>query len=583
MSRSINRFVSSFAALNTTQFFSALNDNVYKLLLIFFLIGLKGPEHSNTILALAGAIFVIPFLLFASTSGSIADRFSKRSVIFVTRGLEILIMSLGVLAFYFSTAVGGYAVLFLLATQSALFSPCKYGIIPEIVEQEQISRCNGILTATTYMAIIVGTFLASFLTTITHRNFVLSGLICVVFALLGGVVSLAIQPTLAQAKGKRVSARFLSDIYRTLRRARKQRYLLTTIIFGAYFLFMGAYTQLNIIPFTLQSLGMTEVEGGYLFLMTAIGIGLGSFLAGRLADKEIELGFVPLSCLAAGITFLLLFAAEGHLALVVPLLIFLGFFGGFFVVPIDAYIQVASLNEDRGQNVAAGNFLSFLGVVVASFLIAFLGNFLNLSAAIGFMVIGWITLVVALSLGFLMADQILRLLVAFAGKLVWRLTVVGREQVRLSPPVLLVGERSSWLDTIVVMATLPRMIRYVVPISGKHHRSRSLFYRLLRLIPIAREELTPTGREALRQIRRELLLGHSVCLMHPVEESTKNLPEWEEKLKELLDHVKIPIVPIHIRRKSQKSNRSYLKQLRSLFAYPIRVSYGQKIAKRRAK
>jgi len=55
-------FISSFFALNLTQFFSALNDNIYKLLLVFLLIHIKGPEHSNTILSLAGFIFVIPLL-----------------------------------------------------------------------------------------------------------------------------------------------------------------------------------------------------------------------------------------------------------------------------------------------------------------------------------------------------------------------------------------------------------------------------------------------------------------------------------------------------------------------------------------
>lgn len=101
------KLFSSFTALNLTQFLTALNDNLYKLLLIFFLISLKGEEHSNTILSIAGAVFVIPFILFASLSGSLADRFSKRSIIYFTRLVEILSTSLAVFAFIFKSVMGG--------------------------------------------------------------------------------------------------------------------------------------------------------------------------------------------------------------------------------------------------------------------------------------------------------------------------------------------------------------------------------------------------------------------------------------------------------------------------------------------
>ena len=212
-----------------------------------------------------------------------------------------------------------------MAVQSALFSPCKYGIIPEIVPKSKISHCNGIITATTYLAIILGTFLASFLTEITYKNFVLAGSICVGVAFLGLFACLGIEKTKPQAEKKKVSTRFISDIIQTLKRARKRRYLLTTLIFGAYFLFMGSYTQLNIIPFTLQSLHLSEVQGGYLFLMTAIGIGIGSYLAGRLSRNEVELGFVPLAALGMMIAFFGLHLFAAHFFVVVLLLVLLGY------------------------------------------------------------------------------------------------------------------------------------------------------------------------------------------------------------------------------------------------------------------
>jgi len=542
-------------------------------MLIFSLINLRGKEHSNEILSLAGAIFVIPFLLFASTAGTLADRYSKRSIIYFTRFMEIFSMSLGVVAFAFHSVIGGYAVLFLMATQSALFSPCKYGIIPEIVKKQQISHYNGVITATTYIAIITGTFLASFFTDITHKNFILGGFVCVLVAVTGMFASLGIEKTAPQAKKKKISPRFIVEIYRILKRTRARRYLLTTVIFGSYFLFVGAYTQLNIIPFALQSLNLTDVDGGYLFLMCAIGIGLGSFLAGRLSSKDIELGFVPLSTLGIAFCFLGLYFFESHLVAVIIFLVMLGLFGGFFIVPIDAFIQVASPDADRGQNVAASNFLSFLGVVFASLLLALLGIVFKLKAYEGFLVIGLLSFVVSFLLMLMYADQALRLFVATLGKLFCRIRVIGRQRIYSTTPTLLVAPRTSWLDTVIVMATLPRLIRYIVPIiDGK--RKHSFLYRLVCLIAIDAEHFSPIGPLTLEAIRDELKRGHSVCLMHPVDFPSKTLKAWEAKLDRLLIDIKVPIMPIHISRPIPPKGATRLVQLRTLTKRIIRVSYG---------
>ena len=153
----------SFYFLNATQFLGALNDNVFKLLVIYLLIHVKGPAYANSILSIAGAVFVIPFLLFSSGAGVLADRISKRTIIVYTKVLELVIMLFGLVAVIFESELGAYTALFFMASQSALFGPSKYGIIPELVEPKMVSKANGTLTSLTYLAIILGTFAASFI------------------------------------------------------------------------------------------------------------------------------------------------------------------------------------------------------------------------------------------------------------------------------------------------------------------------------------------------------------------------------------------------------------------------------------
>ena len=188
----------SFYFLNATQFLGALNDNIFKLLVIYFLINLEGPAAANSILSLAGAIFVIPFLLFSSGAGVLADKSSKRSIIVFTKILELAIMIFGLITVSVGWAFGTYAALFLMATQSAIFGPSKYGIIPELVEPKKVSKANGSLTSMTYLAIILGTFLASFITHVTNKNFVFEAGFCVFIAVIGILTSLGINRTQPQ-------------------------------------------------------------------------------------------------------------------------------------------------------------------------------------------------------------------------------------------------------------------------------------------------------------------------------------------------------------------------------------------------
>lgn len=203
-------------------------------------------------------------------------------------------MLFGLLSVYLESAFGSYTALFFMATQSAIFGPSKYGVIPELVEGKMVSKANGSMTSFTYLAIILGTFLASFITDITNKNFVFEATFCVLIAVIGFLTSLGIRRTAPQNSTKKINPFFLYEIYQTLKQSWNIPHLIPAIFGSSFFLFIGAFTQLNIIPFAMQSLHLSEVGGGYLFLATAVGIAIGAVLAGQLSKDRVELG---LSCI----------------------------------------------------------------------------------------------------------------------------------------------------------------------------------------------------------------------------------------------------------------------------------------------
>lgn len=409
--------LSSFTYLNATQFLGALNDNIYKLLVVYFLIQLQGVEYSHQILAITGAIFVIPFLLFSAVSGVMADRFSKRTIIVLTKGIEIFVMLLGLGAFLIKSAWGAYTVLFLMAFQSALFGPSKYGIVPELVPFDRISKANGVMTSFTYLAIIIGACLASFITEVTGKNFVLASSFCVIVATIGLMTSLGVERTLPSGSEQAFQAFFLKEIYQSIQLARQYPSLLPSMLGAAYFLFIATFTQLNTIPFAVETLHLEDTQGGYLFFFPAVGIGIGALIAGRLSGRTIELGLVPIGALG-GACFIALLGLYPHSLLSVLLFLCLyGISGGIYEVPLDAYMQMTAPKQMRGQIIATTNFLSFVASLSASGVLYISSEVWGLRSDQSFMLLGCITLIVTIAFIIQFFEQVLHFLASVVSRL----------------------------------------------------------------------------------------------------------------------------------------------------------------------
>ena len=458
----MKRSLSAFAALNCTQFLGAMNDNIFKLLTVFCFIAVEGSQASSKILSTVGALYVIPFLLFSTTAGMLADKFSKRTIIVFTKMAECLVMLLGIIAFTHKDKTLAYFALFLLACHSAIFAPCKYGIVPEIVPKEGISRANGFLTSSTYCAIIIGTFLASFLVDSTSHNFALSSSIAFVFALIGMAFSLKIPKTEAAGSQRPISFLFIRELARNIPIIYKQPTLLTAVGGSAFFLFVGSYAQLNMIPFAIDSLGLSDVQGGYLFLITALGIGTGSLIAGKLSGKHVELGLVPFGGIGISCCLFLLGNFSHLLPAVIALAFSIGVFGGIYLVPLDSYIQFTSPNNFRGQVIATGNFFGFFGVLLSALILYLLSEYIGLSPAKGFFIMGFITIIVVLAITYAISGYVCRFFAESLMKISKTEKLYGSQEVPMTTPSVFYSERSSLALGFLLLGSQYRRMRFFI-------------------------------------------------------------------------------------------------------------------------
>lgn len=560
----------SFTYLNITQFLGTLNDNVFKLLIVFFLIDLHGIEKSPTILSSAGAIFVCPFLLFSATAGKLADRFSKRNIIVASKIMEVAIMCLGTLFFILKSPAGSYTTLFLMALQSSIFSPSKYGIVPELVDSDRITKANGLLTSFTILAIISGTFLASFITEISGRRFVMASVICVFIAITGMIASLYIEQTPPVGHKKKINPFFLYEIYKTLVRAKKENRLFATLMGCAYFLFIASFIQLNIIPFGIESLNLDDVHGGYLFMLTSLGIGAGSILAGKLSGPHVELGLVPFGGLGIALTCFLLYLFNSSLFAILPLIVILGMFGGIFEVPLESFIQSASPPNYRGQMVAAANFLGFLCVLGASGLLYLNSNVFGLKAHEGFAFVGIITLATTLIFSLVALDYFFRFIAFCISRICFRLTIIRHKNLtEKTPSIILCNNNSSFIDALLLTAIQRPPLHFFIESAKGEKKIFRFLGKIVRIILISPKQKTRIYNQAKQSLEK----GYTVCVFTKDFSLNSNKPALKE-LQDSLSQTPYPVIPISIDEKLLHPPSRRVKDFLKNFPWNVSISIG---------
>ncbi len=567
-----------FIWLNATQFLGALNDNILKLLIIFFLIGSRGRANAGAITAGVGAAFVLPFLLFSAPAGGVADRWAKSRLILSVKGVEVAVTLLAVAAFALQLEYGLYLVVFLMASHSAFFAPAKYGIIPELVPREGLSRANGLIESFTFLAIIVGTALASALAQLAGGRFWLAACVCLAVAL-AGLGSARLMGESAERDPSRQVALLPTGIVRTIDGIRQDRHLMLAVIGLAWFMFIGAFAQLNLIGYGMERLGLSESQSGYLFLAAALGIGLGSLLAAKLSGREVEFGLVPLGATGLTLAPLLLHAAPGNLATCLAIIVCFGISAGIFSLPLQTFIQLRADAAKRGEVLAASSFINWVGVLLASGLTWLGSGPLGLSAAQGFSVVGALTLMLTILSFRILPDFLLRFVALVAMRLFYRINMIGRENLPAEGPALLVPNHVTWVDALLLTATCGRRIRFVMERSIYDTPVLRGLFRLMGVIPVSSTDGRKEMLEFIKRARAALDDGYMVCIFAEGA-LTRNgmLREFRGGFERIVRDSGYPIIPIYIGG-AWGSILSYahgrlMSRLPALSPYPVTILFG---------
>ena len=360
--------------------------------------------------------------------------------------------------------------------------------------------------------------------------------------------------------------RFLTEIFATLKKSTRIVSLLPAILGSAYFLFLGSFIQLNIIPFAVQSLQLSDVEGGYLFLITALGIGTGAMLAGKISGKTVELALVPISATAMAAGLFLLDYLSDILIPVVIIVFFLGLLGGLYQIPLDTYIQVASPSKMRGQAIAATNFMSFVGVLLSSILIYMNTAVFDLQADKGFTIMGFLTIGVATYYSFQFFDYVTRFIGMILSMIHFETEVVGEENIPDQASLYLCNH-SEWNDTLLMLWAQKRRMRFFIE-AEQEHQSKLMrrLYRMLRVIFFT--DIEPSSIDEIRQC---LSKGISVCILvenTDISSELQKLKQWEE-----FSSINAPVISVEIEKGEKQASESFFTRLFHKVHVPAKMEF----------
>jgi acyl-[acyl-carrier-protein]-phospholipid O-acyltransferase/long-chain-fatty-acid--[acyl-carrier-protein] ligase len=575
-----------FWSLIATQFQGAFNDYGLRNITIFLILAHAFAENAagnpgmrDRLVFYVQALFAVPFILFSMTGGYFADRYSKRSVTIRLKYFELVIMALAAVGLATMNLYAVLAAIFLVSTQAALFGPCKYGLLPEILPAEKLSWGNGIIELGTFLALIGGSVAGAYLVRFFLGSMGRAGVLLLVSSVVGLLTSYGISRVPPADALRRFRLNVLGDLWNETRRIRADRVLWLAVVGNTYFWFVAALLQVNIILYGNDVLKVSETRAALLQAAVAIGIGVGSFAAGYLSGGKIEYGLIPLGAMGMTVFCGLLALAGLGFTTVLVFLSLLGFAAGFFVVPINALIQHRPEERHKGSVIAAANLYSFIGVGVEAGVYYLLTHFFKQSPAGVFLSASLGTLAATVYVLWLLPDSLLRLLLWIGTHTIYRMDIGGREFLPARGGALLVPNHASMADAVLVIAATDRPVRFLML---KEMYDRPLlhpFAKILGVIPISAQQRPREMIHSLRAATRALEEGELVCIF-PEGQMTRigQMMPFRRGMERILKGVDVPVIPVNIDgiwgSIFSFSGGRFLWKWPRRIPYPVRVTFG---------
>ena len=507
--------------------------------------------------SIVNALILLPFILLFTPTGYISDKYAKNKVMRASAWVAFIVTLFITFAYYQGWFWFSFGMTFLLALQSAFYSPAKYGYVKGLVGDKGLAQANGLLQAATTIGILLGTFFFSIFFEkmivgfeITDKDSLIQVIAPLGWALVGfAAVELVLAYRLPETNKDNTEMRFQWDDYlrgktqaRNLRLVKRHPYIWLSILGLAVFWAISQVLLATYPAYAKEFLGLNNtaiIQG--LMACAGIGVMIGSIIAGKVSDDHIETGLVPVG--AIGITLTLIFIhAFDSIFMQGIVFLFLGIMGGFIVVPLNALLQYHSKSSQLGRVLATNNLIQFSVMLLFLVTTTVLSYYKFGSTGIlwGLAVIAFFGTIYTVIKA---PESLLRFVIAriFAAR--YRMKVLGFEDLPHSGGVLLLGNHISWIDWALVQIASPRPLHFVIERGYYERWYLKGFLKRFGAIPIS----SGNSEGSIERINQLLKDGKAVCLFPEGAISrTGQLSEFKRGYQRAIKDSGAKIVPFYL-------------------------------------
>ena len=554
-----------FLPLFITQFLGAFNDNVFKNALIMLVVfKLVSSDQAGLWTNIAAGLFILPFFLFSSLAGQIAEKYDKSKVIQVTKFAEILIMVFGSIALYLGNPIILVSVLFLMGTQSAFFGPCKYSIIPQHLKEEEFVGANGLMEMGTFLSILVGTMVGAYCIVQANGEFIVS-LIVLSIAALGFLSSLSIPKAPSLDSTTKINFNIFSEtknLMSILKNRPRSVYL--SVVGISWFWFLGATYLTQLPSFVKDYLGGGETVVTLILTVFSLGIAIGSLLCESLSRRRIELGIVPFGSIGLTLFGVLLYFSVPDTITVSSLsipdflstfygysvmfnLFMIGIFGGFYTVPLYALIQKRTEKEYMSRIIAANNMLNaFFMVINAGIVIGLFAIGLNIPEI--FLTMSIFSAIISIYIYRQVPEFFIRFVIWMLSHTMYRVKHHNIDNLPEEGACIVASNHVSFIDALLLGGAFKRPVRFVMYEPIYKIPVLNSFFKAVKAIPIDSKESNPAVYEsAFKEIKNLLQNGEVLCIF-PEGKLTSDgtISEFKNGIEKIVKETPVPVLPCAI-------------------------------------
>ncbi|MBC8236851.1 MAG: MFS transporter [Helicobacteraceae bacterium] len=502
-------------------FLNAFTDLGHKIIIQNTIFKVYDGETQIILTSVVNALILLPFILMFSPSGFLADKYAKNIIMKHASLLAVAITLLITLSYYNGWFYIAFGLTFVLALQSAIYAPAKYGYIKELVGAKYICSGNGAVQAVTTVAILGGIIFYSVLfENYVHDNFATKEEILQVVAPLGwllvfgSVVEWFLSTTLPNrmthnTKKKFDYKRYIRGeyLFKNLKIVKRKPEVFEAIIVLSLFWSISQVILSIFGEYAKSELGITNaitVQG--VMALAGFGIVAGSILAAKFSKYYINMGLVSIGSVGIMMVVFLVAQSDSIEALAFLFTIF-GVFAGLVMVPLNARIQLVTPSIHLGTVLAGSNFIQnifMVGFLIVTTVFAYFGtNAESLFYFMGFVAL-YMTVTVFKRYLVMTFWTTLELLSMIGHKYEY----IGLENIPLSKGVLLLGNHVSWLDWIILQLPLNKQINFMMDREIYNWRLFNFVCRKGEAIPIS----SKASKDAFKEAHSRLLKGKIVAL-----------------------------------------------------------------------